>query len=63
MSAASSDIPKRKRSPQRGAPILVRLQPNELELLDLWIAANGGEMSRPEAMRRILKLVAVRLPK
>ena len=39
----------------------VRLQPDELELLDLWILANG-EMTRPEALRRILKLVAIRMP-
>ena len=39
----------------------VRLQSDDLELLDAWIAANG-EMSRPEALRRIMKLVAIRIP-
>jgi hypothetical protein len=43
-------------------PITVRLQPDDLELLDLWIDANG-DMSRPEAMRQILRLVAMRLAK
>ena len=58
---ATRDITK-KRSSQTGKPILVRLQPDELELLDLWIDANEP-MSRPEAMRRILKLVAIRMQK
>jgi len=40
----------------------VRLQPDDLELLDLWIKANDPALSRPEAMRRILRLVAVRVP-
>jgi hypothetical protein len=43
-----------------GQMIGVRLQPDELELLDRWILANG-EMSRPEALRRILRLVAMRM--
>jgi hypothetical protein len=40
----------------------VRLQPDDLELLDLWIAANAPVESRPEAMRRILRMVAMRVP-
>jgi hypothetical protein len=52
---------KKARADAPGTMVGVRLQPDELELLDLWIAANG-DMSRPEAMRRILKLVAVRMP-
>lgn len=43
-------------------PVTVRLPPEDLELLDLWISANGG-MSRPEAVRRILRMVAMRVPK
>jgi len=56
----------RKRGPAptgKGTPIQVRLQPDDLELLDLWIAANEPGTSRPEAMRRILRLVAMRMPK
>jgi hypothetical protein len=45
-----------------GQMIGVRLQPDELELLDLWIAANDDGISRPEGLRRILKLVALRMP-
>lgn len=41
---------------------MLRLQPDDLELLDAWIAAHEP-MSRPEAMRRILKLVALRVPR
>lgn len=57
-------LKSRKRGPAPtgvGTPVLVRLQPDDLELLDLWIGSNG-DMSRPEAMRRILKLVAMRVP-
>lgn len=41
---------------------MVRLQPDDLELLDQWIAVNGADLSRPEAMRRILRLMAMRVP-
>lgn len=51
-----------QRPTHSGDLISVRLQRDELELLDLWIAANG-DMSRPEAMRKILRLVAMRVPK
>lgn len=37
-----------------GQMIGVRLLPDQLAALDLWIAAKGGNMSRPEAIRRIL---------
>jgi hypothetical protein len=55
---------KKRRGPAptgKGVPVTVRLQPDDLELLDLWIAANNPAMSRPEAMRRILRMVAIRL--
>lgn len=42
---------------------MLRLQPDDLELLDLWIKANAPESSRPEAVRRILRMVAMRGPK
>jgi hypothetical protein len=63
MSPASSVNRSDKRPGQAGQLIGVRLQPDDLELLDLWIAANAPEASRPEAMRRILRLVAMRVPK
>lgn len=46
----------------KGTQVVVRLQPDDLELLDLWTAANAPGESRPEAMRRILRLVAMRVP-
>jgi hypothetical protein len=60
---AIADIKKpRGRPPTGRTAVLVRLLPEELELLELWSAANGGNLSRPEALRRILKLVAFRVP-
>lgn len=47
----------------KGLPVTVRLQPDDLELLDLWIKANDDQMTRPEALRRILRLVAMRVLK
>jgi len=47
----------------KGQQVVVRLQPDDLELLDLWMAANAPGESRPEAMRRILRMVAMRVPK
>lgn len=40
----------------------VRLPPEDLELLDLWIKANDPAASRPEALRRILRMMAMRVP-
>lgn len=56
---------RKKRGPAptgKGQPVGVRLQPDDLELLDLWIEANCPGTSRPEAMRRILRLVAEGTP-
>lgn len=39
----------------KGTPIQVRLQPEQLKELDDWIASEGGEKSRPEAIREILR--------
>jgi hypothetical protein len=60
---AITDIRKRGRPAVGAIGVYVKLPPADLELLDLWISANGRNMSRPEAMRRILKLVAMRVPK
>lgn len=38
----------------KGTPVLVRLQPDQLALLERWIAANGVKISRPEAVRRLM---------
>ncbi len=36
-------------------PVLVRLQPDRLATLDAWIARQRDEMSRPEAIRRLIE--------
>jgi len=40
-----------------GQMIGVRLHSDDLQLLDKWILANDPEISRPEAMRRILRFI------
>jgi hypothetical protein len=64
MALISDNRKSRGRPVTTGAGTLVgvRLQPDDLELLDLWIAGNGHGITRPEALRRILKMVAVRMP-
>jgi hypothetical protein len=60
MAKAISNIRKRGRPAVGATAVYVKLPPADLQILDFWISENGGEMSRPEAMRRILKLVAIR---
>jgi hypothetical protein len=38
----------------KGLLIGVRFQPNALAKLDAWVAKQEGELSRPEAIRRLL---------
>jgi hypothetical protein len=50
--------PPKKRGPPatgKGKPILVRLQPAQLAALDAWIARQNAQLSRPEAIRRLLE--------
>jgi hypothetical protein len=52
------DIPKRRGRPTTGGRqqgVMVRAAPSLLLLLDVWIAAQPGKMTRPEAIRTILK--------
>jgi hypothetical protein len=39
----------------KGTPVMVRFQPNELGILDRFIAENHPEMSRPEAIRECIR--------
>jgi hypothetical protein len=55
MSDATRDITK-KRPAGKGAPIMVRLQPADLAALDSWIAAQEDEPTRPEAVRKLMRL-------
>jgi hypothetical protein len=53
-----SVIPKKKRGPPptgKGVPVVVRLQPPDLSALDEWIEGQDSDVSRPEAVRRLLK--------
>ena len=49
--------PKKRGPPAtgKGEPILVRLQPAQLADLDAWIARQDAQLSRPEAIRRLLE--------
>ena len=61
--SAIANIRKSRGRPAVGSTgVYVKLPPDQLELLDLWIKTNSPEISRPEAMRRILGLVAMRMP-
>ena len=57
MTAASEDINKSK----RGRPhanttgVMVRVPPDDLASLDAWIAARGDNLSRPEAIRQLMR--------
>ncbi len=51
---------KKNRAEQVGTLVTVRMQPDDLKLLDLWIEANDSTIGRPEAVRRILRLAAMR---
>lgn len=54
VSASTSDI-KSRRPGQSGQFVGVRLQPVDLEALDRWIEAEGTDLSRPEAIRRLMR--------
>jgi hypothetical protein len=53
-----SDIRKKRigRPPVNSVPILVRIPPAELEPIDEWISDQSGELSRPEAIRRLVEI-------
>jgi len=36
--------------------VLVRLEPDQFEALDTWIKKHAPEMSRPQAIRRLVEL-------
>jgi hypothetical protein len=63
MVKAIADIQKKRGRPSVGSiGVMVKLPPEDLEALDLWIAANAPGESRPEGLRRILRLLAMRIP-
>ena len=54
MTQASRDTTKRKRPPQAGTPVMVRLQPEQLAAVDNWAASEDDVPTRPEAVRRLV---------
>jgi hypothetical protein len=58
MSMSIADIPKkrgRKYAGGRNPGVLVRLEPEQMAVLDKWIAAQPEpKLTRPEAIRRLL---------
>jgi hypothetical protein len=55
LSGSTRDNTKGKRPEQTGQLIGVRLQPVDLNALDRWISEQPEELTRPEAIRRILR--------
>jgi hypothetical protein len=54
-----SVVSQKKRGPPatgKGEPIMVRMQPDQLAGLDVWIAGQDPPPSRPEAIRRLVEL-------
>ena len=52
-------IPQKRRGPVptgKGEPIMCRLQPELLDKLDQFIAKGRDDISRPEAIRRLVEL-------
>jgi hypothetical protein len=52
-------IPQKRRGPLptgKGEPIMCRLQPELLKKVDLFIEKQREEISRPEAIRRLVEL-------
>ena len=53
---AKSDKKRGRPATGQGEPILVRLQPVQLGGLDRWIAHQDDQLTRPEAIRRLVDL-------
>jgi len=52
----------RKRNPAPGEPVVVRLQPHELDLLDAWMVEQDDmPETRQEAIRRLIALVCEKM--
>jgi hypothetical protein len=52
-------IPRKRPGPAptgKGQPVVVRMQPAALEMLDHWIEKQKQPHTRPEAIRRLVEL-------
>jgi hypothetical protein len=66
MATSIRDITKKRGRPKTtglGEGVLVRLHNPTLGALDAWRAAQEGEPSRPEAIRRMIEQVLAAAPK
>jgi hypothetical protein len=57
--AKTTVLPKKKRGPAptgKGAQIGERWHPPEIAAIDKWIASQGEEMTRGQAIRRLVEL-------
>jgi hypothetical protein len=52
----------RKKTTGPGEPVLLRLHPPLLTDLDTWIETQGGQLSRPEAIRRLVETALAGAP-
>ena len=51
-------LAKKRRGPAptgKGTQVVVRMQPAALEAVDSWISKQADELSRPEAIRRLVE--------
>jgi hypothetical protein len=55
MSISSARKSLRGRPRIDATPVNTRFPPEELDALDAWISLQEGEVSRPEAVRRLVK--------
>ena len=59
-------LAKKRRGPAptgKGTQVVVRMQPPALAALDAWAARQDGELSRPEAVRRLVERALTAQPK
>ena len=60
MAKSNRDIPKKKRGPPsqggRKPPQLVRMEDSLTAAIDNWREKQEGELSRPEAIRRLVEI-------
>lgn len=60
MAAQPTVIAKKRKGPAptgKGTPVMVRLQPEQLAALDAWIERRELPVTRPEAIRALLRQV------
>ncbi len=57
MKKGNVEMAVRRKSLLRGKQIVVRLQPDELQVVDAWIAKQKSPVTRPEAIRSMIDIV------